>query len=91
MKVKYVHLDRRITCDLENPASIKDSWGTPWEVESFRVEEFTGKSVRIRYINTNKMSVFGALKRLTFHDDGKLSIKICGKDYFVGTWEIKEF
>ena len=91
MKVKYVHLDRRNTCDLEAPAKIKDRWGMAWEVESFRVDGFTGgKSVYIRYYNRNKLPLFEALKRLNFHDDGKLYCKVCNKDYFIGTWEIKE-
>ena len=90
MKVKYAYLDRRNTYELEAPAKIKDSWGTPWEVASFHVEDFTGKSVRIRYYGTNKVALFRALKRLTYGEDGKLYCKVADKVFSIGTWEIKE-
>ena len=98
MKTRYCHYKNRYeTFTFDSPGKFKDSWGTEWEADSFRLERCSGKSIYIRYMK-NGLPLFEVRKIVKFvpgedwpeKDAGIMRIIVDGKYYDIGTWEIKD-
>lgn len=94
MKTRFVNMDRRNTYNLSNNARIKDNWGTPWEVSSFRVDGIAGNSQVCLKFYKDGLPYFTARRKLHFIQDsensGPLQVCIDKKLYNIGTWRIED-
>ena len=94
MKTRHIKMDRRNEYNLTSVTSIKDNWGMPWEVSSFRVDSLAGNSQVYLTFYHNSLPYVTAKRKMHFIQDaenaGTLQVCIDKKPYNVGTWRTED-